>query len=286
MSLNSGYIRHFIACNRHTFDHFVPFYIESKRVGRIKKDVAEFLTEKTTFFEARGDGIRLSSRLKDFKSRSAALRRATLALVKRLNKLLRDEMYPVIEKWGDEPFAQIDRVAVPWFGVRAWGIHVNGFVRKKDGIYLWIGERAKDRQTAPGKLDNMIGGGQPLGLTLEQNLCKEALEEAGIEAHLALTANPVRKMDYMLELTDGLRADTLFIYDLELPEDFTPRNTDGEVADFSLKPLPEVAELVRSTDKFKFNCNMVIADFLMRHGFIGPQDAEYEDLKTWLEEKS
>jgi 8-oxo-dGTP pyrophosphatase MutT (NUDIX family) len=283
MPSNSGYIRHFLACNRHDLGHFVPFYIGDKRYGRIKKDIVAFFMKKSKLFEPQGDGIALASRFTNFTGRSEALMQATHILAKHFDKALRNEMYPVIEKWGDFPVAQVDRVAVPWMGVRAWGLHDNGFVRKKDGPYLWIGERAADRQIDPGKLDNMIGGGQPMGLTLEQNLCKEAKEEAGIDAPLALTAKLVRTMDYMLELPNGLRADTLFIYDLELPESFTPHNTDGEVAAFYLKPLSEVAEIVRHTDKFKFNCNMVIADFLMRHGSIETQDAEYGKLSEWSE---
>ena len=36
---------------------------------------------------------------------------------------------------------------------------------------------------APGQLDNLIAGGQPVGLTLEQNLIKEAYEEAGVKEY-------------------------------------------------------------------------------------------------------
>jgi len=39
-----------------------------------------------------------------------------------------------------------------------------------------------------------------------------------------------------------------------------------------------VIETVRDTDDFKFNCALVVIDFLIRHGFIGPGDAEYVDL--------
>jgi 8-oxo-dGTP pyrophosphatase MutT (NUDIX family) len=282
MSFSSGYVRHFVACNRHDLSHFVPFFIGGKRYGRIKKDIVPFLAE-TGLFEPSGEGLSLAARFADFAARTSALKEATLTLAAPFGKALRDEGYPIVERWNDVPVAEVDRVAVPWFGVRAWGLHVNGFVRKKDGLYLWIGERAANRQVAPGKLDNMIGGGMPIGLTPEKNLCKEAKEEAGIDPALALTAKLVREMNYVLELPDGLRVDTLFLYDLELPESFVPRNTDGEVAAFTLKSLAEVADLIRNTDAFKFNCSMVIADFMFRHGFIAPQDAEYAELKKWME---
>lgn len=283
MSLTSGYLRHFVACNTCDLGHFAPFFIGGKRYGRMKKDAAAFLLNETKLFESQGGGISLSKRFANFSTRSDALMQATLVLTGFFGKKLRNEMYPVVEKWGDEPLAQLDRVAVPWFGIRAWGVHVNGYVRKNDGLYLWVGERAANRLIEPGKLDNLIGGGLPIGLSMEQNLCKEAKEEAGIDAPMALTAKLIRTIDYLLELPDGSRNDSLFIYDLELPDTFTPQNTDGEVAAFHLMPLADVAELICKTEKFKFNCSMVIADFMMRHGFIAPQTTEFGQLKEWLE---
>ena len=189
MSSDSDFVRHFVACNRHDPNRFVPFFIGGHRYGAMTRALADSLCLETDCFEpSAGGGIALSSSFSNFDQRSDALMEVTRLIATRMGTKLRDEMYPLIGKWGDRPAAQIDRVAVPWFGARAWGIHVNGFVRKSDGLYLWIGERAADRPAAPGKLDNMIGGGQPIGLTLEQNLCKEAQEEAGIDAALALTA--------------------------------------------------------------------------------------------------
>jgi hypothetical protein len=34
-------------------------------------------------------------------------------------------------------------------------------------------------------------------------------------------------------------------------------------------------ELVKHGSAFKLNCNLVIIDFLIRHGYIGPEDEEY-----------
>lgn len=282
MSNPVGFVRHFTACNRHDSGHFVPFLIGEKRYGRIKKDIADLLSKETALFEPVANGLALAPRFDDFSSRSDALMQASRLLSAHTGKPLRNEMYAVVENIGDAPLAQIDRVAVPWFGLRAWGLHVNGYVRKKDGLYLWIGERAADRQVEPGKLDNLIGGGNPIGITLEQNLCKEAYEEAGIAPHLAQKAKLVRPLSYTLEMPDGLREDTLFFYDLDLPEDFAPRNTDGEVAKFTLLPLNEIADIVRKTDRFKFNCPLVIADFMIRHNFLTPQDPEYAELQKWL----
>lgn len=279
---NSGFLRHFQACNQRDLAKFVPFFINEEQFGWIRKDLVSFLSQNDSF-RPRQEGLELHPRYNSFDSRTEALHIASNAIAEKYETGLRKELYPIVKNWGDEPLAQIDRAAVPWFGVKGFGIHVNGFVRKADGIYLWIGERATDRLVDPGKLDNMIGGGQPIGLTLEQNLCKEAEEEAGLAPALAVTARKIHSLAYLLERHRGLRNDVLFIFDLELPEDVYPRNTDGEVAAFHLMPAVEVARLVNNTNRFKFNCNLVIIDFLIRHGFITPDHPEYQQLRNYIE---
>jgi hypothetical protein len=79
-----------------------------------------------------------------------------------------------------------------------------------------------------------------------------------------------------------VRDDALFIYDLELPSDFAPRNTDGEIAEFALIEAAEVLERVRTTNAFKFNVNLALIDFGLRHGLIGPDDPEYLELLAGL----
>ena len=81
---------------------------------------------------------------------------------------------------------------------------------------------------------------------------------------------------------DGLKPDVQFCYDLELPADFTPHNTDGEIAEFMLWPMAKVAAIVRDTKEFKFNCNLVIIDFLVRHGLIAPEHPDYLEIVAGL----
>ena len=65
---------------------------------------------------------------------------------------------------------------------------------------------------------------------------------------------------------EGLRRDTLYCYDLELPEDFTPHATDGEVESFELWPIARALDTVLAGDGFKFNVNLVLIDLLARLG--------------------
>jgi hypothetical protein len=61
-----------------------------------------------------------------------------------------------------------------------------------------------------------------------------------------------------------------------------PQNKDGEVAHFMLWPLGKVARLVRDTEDFKFNVNLVIIDFLIRHGYLKPEEPDYPDIAIGL----
>ena len=174
-----------------------------------------------------------------------------------------------------EAVALIDRAAAPSFGARAFGQHLNGYVRSPSGPSVWIARRAADRRHYPLHLDNLVAGGLPYGVPLGENLSKECREEADIPAKLAGGAVPVGAVSYCRAAEQGLKPDVMYCYDLELPAEFEPRNTDGEVESFRLVDLEELAYLVADTGAFKLNCNLVIIDFLVRHGVIGPERADY-----------
>jgi hypothetical protein len=90
-----------------------------------------------------------------------------------------------------------------------------------------------------------------------------------------------------MESPAGIRQDTLFCYDLELPESFVPRNTDGEMEEFLLWPVSQVLNTVRETEMFKFNVNLTIIDFALRHGFIDPDDEpNYQDIVLGLRDRA
>jgi isopentenyldiphosphate isomerase len=278
------YLDHIRRCNSYDARRFLPFEIAGTEVGLVRDDIVRCLSEDSRDFEIAKRAIALKPGLADRDSRTDALTRAASLLVERgLVKKMRQETYPVMAQWGDEPLALIDRGAVPAFGVAAFGVHVNGYVGSGAKLRLWIGRRALDKMTEPGKLDNMVAGGQPFGLTLEQNLAKEADEEAGIPAALIAKAVPAGRLSYRMEAKSGLRADTLFIYDLEVPSDVTPRNNDGEISSFALMDVEEVADIVRTSRDFKFNVNLVIIDFLIRKGVITREtDADFDAIKAGL----
>ena len=60
------------------------------------------------------------------------------------------------EKFHSDVVLQIERGAVPYFGVPSYGVHVNVFSVGEGGkIKLWVARRAKDKPTYPGLLDQV-----------------------------------------------------------------------------------------------------------------------------------
>lgn len=281
-----AFLDHIRACNAHDLSGFRPLMVGEDAIGWVRLRLAADLVKADLGFIMDGVGwLRFAPACNDFHSRSAALARGAEWLAARGDIAgLRGEKYPVLARWGAAALGQVDRAAVTHFGLRAFGVHVNGYVRGADGkLSLWVARRAANRAVAPGKLDNMVAGGQPYGLSLRDNLIKEGAEEAGAPAALMAQARAVSCVSYVKEKPAGLKQDTLFIYDLETPDHFTPRNTDGEVAEFMLWPVDKIAAGVRDGDDWKFNVNLVVIDFLIRHGRLtADSEANYLDLARGL----
>lgn len=269
-----SFLDHIRACNAHDLSGFRRFELDGQPVGWVRHAMAEAMAAALPGFLTTPDRLTLAPDITGFDARSARLADAARWLAETgVITPLRGEFYPVGIGWGVPPLARLDRAATAVFGTESYGLHVNGVVRGADGApRLWVATRARDRIIAPGKLDNMVAGGQPIGLTLADNLRKEAQEEAGLPAALVDRAVPVGALGYCLETPEGLKRDRLFLYDLELPPDVTPVNTDGEVESFALWSLEAVAASVRDTQDWKFNVPLVIIDFLIRHGHLTPDD--------------
>ncbi len=272
------------ACNNgnDTNDYF-PFRVDDVRVGWIHREFAPALAPFSGIFE-RGDvDISLSPELVDYSARTDAVDAALRLLYKAgWFSGWREERYPVGRNSSSPAFFEMERAAVPRFGVSAYGVHINGFVRDGDRLFMWIARRAEDKPTYPGMLDNIIAGGQPVGLGLKENVIKEAGEEAGVPPDLAAHARPVGALSYRHEENNTLKPDVMFVYDLELPADFLPRNTDGEIAEFRLVPVEEVMQITADTADFKFNSAVVNVDFFIRHGVLTPETADYVDIQRGM----
>jgi 8-oxo-dGTP pyrophosphatase MutT (NUDIX family) len=270
-------------CNAHDLAEFRAFMVAGARVGWVRHGFAERLRIYRDALDVSEGAVTLKPRFATFAERSAAMETVLRDLARQgVVTGWRDEPYPVATAFAAPPLLQMERAGVPQFGVRSYGVHMNGFVRRGDDIHMWVARRAKDKPTYPGMLDNMVAGGQPIGIGPMENLLKECQEEANIPPALAHRARPVGAITYCMAAEDGLKPDVQFCYDLELPADFTPVNTDGEIDEFFLWPIARVAAVVRDTGEFKFNCNLAIIDFLVRHGLIGPDHPDYVEIVRGL----
>ena len=89
---------------------------------------------------------------------------------------------------------------------------------------------------------------------------------------------------HAFEAREGLKVDTLFCYDLAMPEDVIPKASE-EITAFELLPIGDVLALIRDTDAFKFNVNLVILDFAIRWGLLDPdRERDFEAIAAGLHE--
>jgi len=276
-------IDHIHRCQGADMRKFLPWLIAGQHVGWVRRDVAERLGKYPTVFATDDKAVRLRDHLASFDHRTAAVGDVARDLYEAgVFTGWRNEWFPVMPRFGTPPLMRLERAAVPMFGAHAYGVHMNGFVRDGAKLKLWIGTRGEDRPIEPGKLDHLVAGGIPFGMSVRECLAKEAEEEASIPAALAARANPAGAIRYRMEHQGWLRNDTMFVYDLELPADFKPVNSDGEIASFRLMELEEIEEILAAGEDFKFNVALVLIDFLIRHGHIRPEHRDYSDLALGL----
>ncbi len=290
-----SYLDHIKSCNDFSTEGHLPFLVEGELIGWAKNDFVEALKSFSSVFHISPNQINFNPILTTAESRTQAITPVIESLYKKgIIQSWVDEIYAITNVFGDAPFFHMERAAVAYFGVRSYGVHMNGLVQKEDGIYIWIARRTKDKPFWPGKLDQIVAGGQPAGMSLIENLIKESAEEANISKEVSKHAKLVSEIHYLgknklkkspddsVNNMLGMNSDTLFNYDLWLPEDFVPKNTDGEVDEFMLMPLEEMAALTDTTDEFKNNCNLVNIDLLLRQGMIDKSHPDYDQIKQQL----
>ena len=278
-----SYLRKIEACNSFDPARFLPLRLAGRRVGFVRRDNAAALQAYPGIFRLSAEAVAFAEGIATPAAATEALAEATQGLIRAgAVKARRHEMFAVTEGWGGPLLFEIDRGMVEFLGVRAYAVQLNGWRAGQDGPDFWIARRAATKATFPGKLDNMVGGGVGAGFDALATLIKESAEEAGLSQALALRANSAGAIRYRTQMPEGMRDEVLFVYDLEVPADITPRNADGEVEDFRLLSVRECLRLVRETEQFMYDVNLVVIDFGLRHGLITPAEPNYLDLVAGL----
>lgn len=253
-----------------------PFVVDGQQVGLISQNVLEQLLKYPEVFcikdaePGKQNIVELNPAFRDYTERSEQVDRV-------LKEFRAQGMFVALKGWRNECYnvkstteslLKMDRSATCLFGVRNYGVDINGYVRHSTkGLCIWLQQRSDTKQTWPGKWDNMVGGGLSVGYGIHETAIKEAAEEASIPPHLIKNLVSAGCVSFFFESERGLFPNTEFVFDLELPEDFEPYNSDGEVQNFQLLPAKECLERVFAPD-FKTTSCPVVIDFMIRHGII------------------
>lgn len=266
-------IDHIRACNTWRPADFAPLTADGAGIGLVRRDRLDGLIASGLCLAA-GDGLALNAAEGDADALGDAFEAALDPLIAGEPGLppARGERLDVAAHWGAEPVLRLERRLIPVIGARAYGVHANAWMWREDGFWLWTARRSKTDRTFPNRLDHLVAGGIASGYGAMETFVKEAWEEAGLPAPLAATAVPVGSVSYAVASGGGLRNDTLFCYDIEIPSDFTPRAVDGENAGFDLRAADAVLSALRDGGGYKFNVPLVILDFALRRGLLTPEN--------------
>src|SRR5579875_2099654 len=162
----------------------IPFRIGEAGVGWVKPEFAKTL-RRFPEFRVSEEAVVLEG------AKAARLNEIAAQLAAAGLFRWRNESFDVRERPGGPVLCRLDRGALPLFGVLAEGVHCNCLVQHKGEWRLWVARRAPHKFLDPDKLDHLVAGGIPSGLSPREALIKEAAEEAGIPAELAAKAEAV-----------------------------------------------------------------------------------------------
>ncbi len=177
----------------------------------------------------------------------------------------RNELYSYWGDTGGQPHPglpehfRLERAAFRFFGLHSHAVHVNGFT--PDGR-MWCGRRALSKATDPGRLDNLAAGGLPAGETVLDCALRELYEEAGLPESLARQVQPAGHITTARMEAEGWHEETLLVFNLQIPPDVQPHNTDGEVSGFECLSLDEVMQRIAARD-FSEDAACVVAQGLL-----------------------
>ena len=228
-------------------------------------------------------------------ARSAPFERFTdLLLECKIISKRHTDMYPITDlrktAAGGEILATVNRNAAPFLGITSIGVHLLCYVRDDEtnnnnnnnnnsnsNVSLWLAQRAADKSHNALRWDPTVAGGQPALMGFFDNVIKEAGEEAGIDPDLvAQTAVSTGCLSQMTcKRNDGtcMKQSLYYTWDMEVDrETFVPWPADGEVAAFELCSAEQLEYEVRHGDRLRPAMILVVADFLVRHGVITPDN--------------
>ena len=263
-----SYLQRLLDCNQYNKLDFVNFFISNHHVGYIKKDNLKIINKFPNYFLIKKNKVLLKNGLNNFNKRTYAINKVFEYLVKEKLILTKHrEYFPVFKFFDSKAILKAQRAVGSFFGFQFFGVHLNGYLKKKNKYFMWVGKRSNDGNF-PNDLDQISAGGLPYNVSVKNNLIKESFEEANIDKSLVLNSKYQGTISYRVETFLGLSRHILFCYSLELPDEFTPKNNDGEIVKFYLWKIEKILEIIKNSRKFKFDCALVILLFALKKKLI------------------
>jgi 8-oxo-dGTP pyrophosphatase MutT (NUDIX family) len=181
---------------------------------------------------------------------SAALHAVAIALRDAgLAGAWRDEQLAVTDSEGHR-IGTVERGAVRPLGIATQAVHL--LARTTDGRH-WVQQRAWNKSNDPGLWDTLVGGMVAAVDTVETALKRETWEEAGLQVadlHELRYGGTLCVSGPSLDAGGaGYVVEQIHWYHCVVPDELTPVNQDGEVAQFVLM---DSTELLRAMEQGQF----------------------------------
>lgn len=191
-----------------------------------------------------------------------------------VDRVIEEKLFPSVQKHsemykiqGAKTPTRLERFTAPLFGIATRGAHLTAYVHTPEGLKIWVARRSPNIHTYPNKLDSTVAGGVKADHSPFECIVAEAGEEASLpHDYLMDNVKATGVITYMHRnpITEFIRPDIVYVFDLELPESIIPTPNDEEVAEFKLMTVEEIKEAM-FRQEFKPNCALVMIDFFVRH---------------------
>jgi 8-oxo-dGTP pyrophosphatase MutT (NUDIX family) len=169
----------------------------------------------------------------------------------------RDEQLAVCTAHGEQ-VATVERGVVRPLGIATQAVHLVGCA--PDGR-VWVQQRSLSKANEPGLWDTLMGGMVSAHDSIESALARETWEEAGLhlvslsglrcggQVELRKPSSDGADAGYVVERVDWYRC--------TVPDGVQPLNQDGEVAQFELLDLGELARRLER-DEFTTEAALIL----------------------------